>query len=54
MLDILILKGKCVIHTLKNKPGTFEKNSSTIGCPAGIEATPLQCQCNALTTKLWR
>ena len=25
----------------KNQPGTVEKNSSTIGPPAGIEPTPL-------------
>ena len=30
------------IHThIKFKPGTVEKNSSTIGPPAGIEPTPL-------------
>ena len=37
------LKGKCVlvrveiIHNSKFLPGTVEKNSSTIGPPAGIE-----------------
>ena len=31
----------------KNQPGTVEKNSSTIGPPAGIEPTPLRCRCTA-------
>ena len=38
------------MHISKFKPGTFEKNSSTIGPPAGIEPTPLampvQCSCH--------
>ncbi len=34
--------------------GTVEKNSSTIGPPAGIEPTPVRCRCTALTTKLRR
>ena len=38
----------------KFKPGTVEKNSSTIGPPAGIEPTPLRCRCSALATELWR
>ena len=38
----------------KNQPGTVEKNSSTIGPPAGIELMPLRCRCNALTTELRR
>ena len=29
------------MHISKFKPGTVEKNSSTIGPPAGIEPTPL-------------
>ena len=51
------LKGKCVlvrveiIHMLKFRWGTVEKNYSTIGPPAGIQSiTPLRCQCDALTT----
>ncbi len=43
------LKGYCVlvrveiIHMSKFLPETVEKNSSTIGPPAGIEPTPLHC-----------
>ena len=33
---------------LKFKPGTVEKNESTLGPPAGIEHTLLRCRCNAL------
>ena len=29
-----------IVHMSKNQPGTVEKNSSTIGPPAGIEPTP--------------
>ena len=40
-------------HTQLNfKPGTFEKNESTICPPAGIVPTLLRCRCNALATKL--
>ena len=42
------------IHISKIKPGTVEKNSSTIGPPARIEPTPVRCRCTALTTKLRR
>ncbi len=55
------LKGKCVlvssgnvIHMSKFEPGTVEKNSSTIGPPAGIEPTSVRCRCTVLTTKLRR
>ena len=37
-----------IIHISKFKPGTVEKNSSTIGPPAGIKPMPLRCRCNAL------
>ena len=47
-------QGAYNIHISKFKPGTVEKNSSTIGPPAGIEPTPLRCRCNALATKLRR
>ncbi len=30
-----------IIHVSKFLPGTIEKNSSTIGPPAGIEPTPV-------------
>ena len=40
-------------HTQLNiKPGTVEKNESTIGPLAGIEPTLLRCRCNALATEL--
>ena len=39
---------------LEFKPGTFEKNESAIGPPAGIEPTLLRCRCNALATELQR
>ena len=42
-----------IIHMSKFEPGTVEKNSSTIGPPAGIEPTPVRCRCTALTTKLY-
>ena len=39
-----------IVHISKFKAGTVEKNSSTIGPPAGIEPTPLamlvQCSCH--------
>ena len=37
-----------IIHISKFKPGTVEKNSSTIGPPAGIEPTPfaMPVQCS--------
>ena len=39
-----------IIHISKFKPGTVEKNSSTIGPPARIEPTPfampVQCSCH--------
>ena len=40
-----------IIHISKFKPGTVEKNSSTIGPPAGIKPTPLRCRCSALATE---
>ena len=39
---------------LKFKLGTVKKNESTIGLPAGIEPTLLQCRWNALATELQR
>ena len=39
---------------LKFKPGTVEKNESTIGPPTGIEPMLLRCRCNALATELQR
>ena len=42
------------MHISKFEPGTVEKNSSTIGPPAGIKPTPLRCRCNALATELRR
>ena len=39
---------------LEFKPGTVEKNESTIGPPAGFEPTLLRCRCNAIATELQR
>ena len=39
---------------LKFKPGTVEKNESTIDPPAGIEPTLLRCRNNAPATELQR
>ena len=57
---LYILKGNCalsssgIINMSKSQPGKVEKNSSTIGPPAGIKPTPLRCRCNSLTTELRR
>ena len=37
-----------IIHISKFKPGTVEKNSSTIGPLAGIEPTPLRYRCRVI------
>ena len=50
----ILVFNKNITHISKFKPGTVEKNSSTIGPPAGIEPTPLRCRCNALATELRR
>ena len=36
------------VTQLTFKPGRAEKNESTIGPPAGIELTLLQCRCSRL------
>ena len=38
----MVLGSSRIVHMSKNQPGTVEKNSSTIGPPAGIEPTPLR------------
>ena len=47
---VLISTG--IMHTqFKFKPGTVEENVLTIGPPAEIEPTLLQCRCNAPATQ---
>ncbi len=45
--DKLTTSGKYT-HVEILTAGTVEKNSSTIGPPAGIEPTPVQCRCTIL------